>query len=158
KDLFSLAAMLGGKPQKLPLTSTVQLVEGARVPLVKISLKAGESIAPDWPFKKLIEHSEFGAPPSSTGVQTRRELASLIISPENGRFAQVVVNRVWKRYMGLGIVEPVDDWSAAKPSHPEMLDYLSREFMRNGYDMKQLARMIFTSNAYQRKPEPEKTK
>src|SRR5258706_4593072 len=59
--------------------------------------------------------------------------------------------------MGLGIVEPVDDWSAAKPSHPEMLDYLSREFMRNGYDMKQLARTIFTSNAYQRKPEPEKT-
>ena len=158
KDLFSLAAMLGGKPQKLPLTSTVQLVEGARVPLVKITLKAGESIAPDWPFKKLIEHSEFGAPPSSTGVQTRRELAALIVSPENGRFAQVVVNRVWKRYMGQGIVEPADDWSTAKPSHPEMLDYLAREFMRNGYDMKILARTIFTSDAYQRKAEPEKTR
>ncbi len=158
KDLFSLAAMLGGKSQRLPLTSTVQLVEGARVPLVKISLKAGESIAPDWPFKKLIEHSEFGAPPSSTGVQTRRELASLIVSPENGRFAQVVVNRVWKRYMGQGIVEPADDWSTAKPSHPEMLDYLAREFMRNGYDMKQLARTIFTSDAYQRRAEAEKTR
>ncbi len=158
KDLFSLAAMLGGKPQKLPVTSTVQLVEGARVPMVKISLKAGEAIAPDWPFKKLIEHSEFGAPPSSTGVQSRRELASLIVSPENGRFAQVVVNRVWKRYMGQGIVEPADDWSTAKPSHPELLDYLAKEFMRNGYDMKQLARTIFLSEAYQRKAEPEKTR
>ena len=158
KDLFSLAAMLGGKAQKLPLTSTVQLVEGARVPLVKINLKAGESIAPDWPFKKLIEHSEFGAPPTSSGVQTRRELASLIVSPENGRFAQVAVNRVWKRYMGQGIVEPADDWSSAKPSHPELLDHLSREFIRNGYDMKHLARMIFTSDAYQRKAEAEKSR
>jgi hypothetical protein len=74
------------------------------------------------------------------------------VSPENERFAQVIVNRVWKRYMGLGIMEPADDWTRGKASHPELLEYLAREFMMSGYDMKALARLIMTSHAYQRKP------
>jgi len=57
------------------------------------------------------------------------------------------VNRVWKRYMGLGLVEPADDWSQAKPSHPELLDYLARELMTHDYDLKHIARLIFSSQA-----------
>jgi len=64
----------------------------------------------------------------------------------------VIVNRVWKRYMGLGLVEPADDWSQAKPSNPELLQYLARELMTNDYDLKHIARLIFSSHAYQRKP------
>ena len=80
------------------------------------------------------------------------EVAAHIISPENERFAQVVANRVWKRYMGVGIVEPADDWSRGRPSHPELLAYLGEEFMASGYDMKHLARLVLTSQAYQRNP------
>jgi hypothetical protein len=50
------------------------------------------------------------------------------------------------------LVEPADDWSQAKPSHPELLDYLARELMTRDYDLKHIARLIFASQAYQRKP------
>jgi hypothetical protein len=152
KDLFSLAAMLDGKPLKLPATSTVPLVPGGRVPAVKITLKPGESIDPDWPFRPLIDHAEAGSVPGAASKPSRQALAALVIAPENGRFAQVIANRVWKRYMGLGLVEPADDWSQAKPSHPELLDYLARELMIHDYDLKYLARLIFSSHAYQRRP------
>ncbi|MEO8129094.1 MAG: DUF1549 and DUF1553 domain-containing protein [Bryobacteraceae bacterium] len=152
KDLFSLSAMLAGKPVKLPSTSTVPVVEGGRRPMVTIALKAGESIAPEWPFKTLVEHSETAALPEKGSVPSRHEVAAYVISPENERFAQVAVNRIWKHYMGLGIVEPADDWTRGKPSHPELLAYLSREFMMSGYDIKALARLIVSSHAYQRKP------
>ena len=54
--------------------------------------------------------------------------------------------------MGLGLVEPADDWSSAKPSHPELLQYLARELMMNDYGLKHIARLILSSHAYQRKP------
>ncbi|MBL8174569.1 MAG: DUF1553 domain-containing protein [Bryobacterales bacterium] len=153
KDLFSLAAMLAGKPVTLPATSSVPFVEGARRPAVKVTLKPGEEIAPEWPFAQLVAHASEGAAFPGTGkVESRRQLAELIVAPENERFAQVVVNRIWARYMGAGIVDPVDDWARTKPSHPELLRYLGREFVWSGYDVKHIARMIFQSHAYQRKP------
>jgi hypothetical protein len=152
KDLFSLAAMLNGKELKLPATSTVPMIEGGRTPAVKVALKPGEAIAPAWPFESLISHSETGGLPTSGALPTRTAVAAYIVSSENERFAQVIANRVWKRYMGVGIVEPADDWSRAKPSHPELLEYLGREFMNSGYDLKYLSGLILSSHAYQRKP------
>lgn len=151
KDLFAMAAMLNGTPVSLPVTSTVPQGEGGRKPAVTSALKPGELIAPEWPFAKLVAHAESGALPAAGTVSTRRELAAYIISPENDRFAQVVVNRVWKRYMGVGIVEPADDWSRGRASHPELLAHLGREFMLSGYNMKHLAKLILNSRAYQRK-------
>ena len=52
--------------------------------------------------------------------------------------------------MERGLVEPVDDWEKGEPTHPELLRYLGREFVRNGYDLKKLARVILNSHAYQR--------
>ncbi len=152
KDLFSMAAMLNGKPLTLPATSTVPVRPGGRRPAVTITLKAGESIAPEWPFQTLIQHADVGLPPGAASVPTRSELAALMVTPQNERFAQVAVNRIWKYYMGDGIVEPVDDWSHAEPSHPELLQFLAREFVAGGYDVKHIARLIFSSNAYQRQP------
>jgi hypothetical protein len=152
KDLFSMAALLNGKAMKLPVTSTVPLVEGGRRPAVQITLKPGDSIEPGWAFADLVKHDETGALPVEGKVESRRSLAALLVSPRNERFAQVVVNRVWKRYMGMGFVEPVDDWARVKPSHPELMQFLAREFVMSGYDLKHLARMIFSSHAYQRQP------
>jgi hypothetical protein len=150
KDLFSLAAMLNGRDLKLPATSTVPTIEGGRKPAVTVALKPGESIAPDWPFRDLAAHDETGLLPETGSLPTRKIVAARIIAPENDRFAQVIANRVWKRYMGVGIVEPADDWSRAKASHPELLEYLGREFMLSGYDLKHLSRLILSSNTYQR--------
>jgi hypothetical protein len=151
KDLFGLAAMLNGKPMTLPATSTVPSIPGGRKPAVTVALKAGEAIPPEWPFKNLLDHDESGPLPG-TGAPSRREVAAFIISPRNERFPQVIANRVWKRYMGLGIVEPADDWARSNPSHPELLKYLGREFVASGYDLKHLAGLILSSHAYQRKP------
>lgn len=156
KQLFSLAAMLEGRTLKLPETSTVPLVEGRRRPLVEITLKAGDAIDPKWPFQDSVRHLAAAADlPNFTSVRSRHTFAAYIVSPENERFAQVIANRVWKRYMGVGLVEPAEDWSNSEPSHPELLDYLARQFLVSGYDLKHLARLIFSSHAYQRKPDPE---
>ena len=69
----------------------------------------------------------------------------------------MIINRLWKRYMGLGLVEPADDWEHAKPSHPELLDYLARELVQHNYDLKHVARLILNSQAYQRLPQGRET-
>ncbi|HCN77051.1 MAG TPA: hypothetical protein DIT13_07645, partial [Verrucomicrobiales bacterium] len=49
-----------------------------------------------------------------------------------------------------GIVQPVEDWEKGKPTHPELLAWLAREFVRGGYSLKNLSRLILNSHAYQR--------
>jgi hypothetical protein len=155
-DLFAMAAMLNRKAITLPASSSVPAGTFAgRKPLIPISLKPGDIIPPVWPAlfsgTLLPETRAALVPP---GGDSREQLAALITSPWNDRFPQVIVNRVWKQLMGRGFVEPVDDWEAAKPSHPELLDWLAREFVSHGYDLRHLERLILTSAAYQRAPRP----
>lgn len=154
RDLFSVAAMLTGKAVSIPKTSTVPFIAGFRKPLVQVTTHPGEPIDPAWPFPELADASPVSVPAGSAvdsgALRTRRKLAALIVSPANWRFAEVVANRVWKRYVGRGLVEPVDDWSRARPSHPELLRYLAREFVASGYDLKHVARLVLTSDLYQR--------
>jgi len=86
-----------------------------------------------------------------TKGDSREELAAMITSPRNQRFPKVVVNRLWKQFMGAGFVDPVDDWEASKPVYPELLEWLAREFVAHGYDQKHVARLILNSRAYQRR-------
>jgi hypothetical protein len=61
-----------------------------------------------------------------------------------------MVNRVWKRFLGTGLVEPVDDLRATNPpSNPELMEPLRQEFVTHGYDIKHLVRLILTSRTYQ---------
>ncbi len=149
RDLFSLAALLKREPEKVPKTSSLNLEAFAvrgREPLVKVTLKPGESVVPTWPFEKLV-----AAVPDEllrNPKDSRERLAAFITSPANHRFARVIVNRVWARLLGTGFVEPVDDWENAKPSQPELLDWLEREFVTHDYDVKHLTRLILNSRAY----------
>jgi hypothetical protein len=147
-ELFSLAAMLNRQPLKLPGSSTVPQGEQQRRALITISLKPGDSISPHWPFAFMAPKQL--AAELRDAADSREQLAALITSGRNRRFAQVIVNRIWRRYIGWGIVEPVDDWHEVQPSHPHLLDYLAREFVVSGYDMKHVARLILKSAAYQR--------
>jgi len=158
KELFQLAAMLGGKTIKLPATSSVPLDKlheglGGRKPLIQVTLKPGTDITAEWPLE--------GFAPKAVGLQlaehandSRDRLAASITAPQNERFAQVMANRLWQRLMGRGIVATVDDWERSTPTHPELLKWLSREFVRGGYDMKALAKLILNSHAYQRAVDP----
>lgn len=152
QDLFELAAMLGKTSIEVPLTSSVsadKLTQGGRKPLIQVTLKPGTKVEPKWPFDEFCPEP-VGDTLAEDPKDSRDRLAALVTAPENERFAQVITNRVWKRLMGRGIVEPVDDWEKGKPTHPELLRWLAREFVRGGYDVKHLARLILNSHAYQR--------
>lgn len=151
EDLFNLAAMLGSKEIELPLTSTVstdKIIAAGRKPLIQVTLKPGTKVQPKWPFAEFCDES--AASLAGDPKDTRDQLATMITAPQNERFAQVIANRIWSRFMGRGIVDPVDDWEKGKPTHPELLRWLGREFVRGGYDVKKLARIILNSQAYQR--------
>jgi hypothetical protein len=85
-----------------------------------------------------------------TGRGTRSQLAEWITSHRNPWTARVMVNRIWKTHFGRGLVETPDDFgfSGAKPSHPELLDWLATEFMQNDWSIKHIHRLIMHSSAY----------
>jgi hypothetical protein len=89
------------------------------------------------------------------GTSHRAAMVQWMTSPDNPYFARAMVNRTWWRLFGRGIVQPVDDMHAANPpSHPELLDLLSRRFVESGFDLKFLTRAIVLSQAYQRTSRP----
>jgi hypothetical protein len=81
---------------------------------------------------------------------TRLDLAEWITSRENPLTARVFVNRVWKLFYGAGLSRSLDDFGAQgdRPSHPELLDWLAREFIESGWDVKHLVRLIVMSGTY----------
>lgn len=81
----------------------------------------------------------------------RQLLADWITSPQNPYFAKAAVNRIWDHLFGIGIVDPVDDFSPANAaSHPELLDDLAEAFIAQKFDVKFLLQSIIGSEAYQR--------
>jgi hypothetical protein len=148
QQLFSLAAMLERKPIDVPKSSSVAADKLSRDALIEVSLKPGSKVEAIWPFENV--GGELPNELLQNKTDPRHQLAAAITSPHNTRFAQVMVNRLWRRYLGYGIVEPVDDWQDVKPSHPDLLDWLAREFVASGYDMKHVARLIVSSYTYQR--------
>lgn len=155
-DLFELAAMLKENSIEVPKTSSVpmdKIHEGGRKPLIEVTLKPGEKVQPGWPFDEFCDE-EVATALAKDPTDPRDKLAALITAPQNERFAQVMVNRIWERLMGRGIVEYVSDWERAEASHPEMLRWLGHQFVSSGYDMKHVARLIFSSHAYQRASDP----
>jgi hypothetical protein len=86
--------------------------------------------------------------PDSPKAERLARFAELMTSKENGRLARTVINRLWTRLIGRGLVEPVDDME--QPSwNPELLDLLAEDFVAHGYDLKRTIGLILTSQAYQ---------
>lgn len=81
------------------------------------------------------------------------QLSLLVTHADNGRFARTIVNRVWQRMLGRGIVHPVDSMEN-EPYDAALLDYLARYFVEHKYDLKQLMQHIATSRIYQSQTTP----
>ena len=90
--------------------------------------------------------------PKSDKPRNRLDLAKWLIHPENPLTSRVTVNRMWMRYFGRGLVETEEDFGSqgSPPSHPELLDFLARRFIDDGWSMKKMHRLIVTSETYKR--------
>jgi mono/diheme cytochrome c family protein len=90
-------------------------------------------------------------PPLPKAQTTNRlTLARWLVSPENPLTARVTMNRFWEQIFGRGLVETVEDFGTQgeRPTHPELLDWLGTEFMRQNWDMKAMLRLMVTSATY----------
>lgn len=93
-----------------------------------------------------------GLSPDQRELGTRREqLAIWMASRDNPFLPRAAVNRVWWHLFGRGLVEPVDDLGRANaPSHPELLDEITRYFVKCGFDLRELYRLLVNTQTYQR--------
>ena len=110
--------------------------------LVRCDAKTGKHTGPEFLFPEVAEK-----PASNSLADRRKAAAQSFTSPENGRFARTVVNRYWQRLTGRGLVANVDDMDA-KPSNPDLLDWLASDFTQHNYDLKYLIKLIMTSRSY----------
>ncbi len=88
--------------------------------------------------------------PETGQARTRLDLAQWLVNPANPLTPRVTINRLWMRYFGRGLVETEEDFGTqgALPTHPELLDWLSGEFIRQGWSLKAMHRLIVTSATY----------
>lgn len=95
-----------------------------------------------------LDRSAVQIPP---GTDPRAQLAAWLTAPENPWFSGAMVNRLWKHFLGTGLVEPVDDLRATNPpSNPPLWQYLNEQFVQSDFDLKHLMRLILNSQTYQR--------
>ncbi|MFQ5734799.1 MAG: DUF1549 domain-containing protein [Planctomycetaceae bacterium] len=100
-------------------------------------------------FKRLVRQKK---QPPLPKFSRRKQLVEIALKKgENAFFAKAIVNRVWHQYMGYGLVMPLDQMhSANPPSHPQLMDWLARDFGEHGYDLRRLIKGIVLSGAYAR--------
>ena len=132
---------LGGEP-----TPTYVLRRGD-------SLSPGERVEPAVPsvFRNGLKPFKVVKPGWTTDTSGRRlALARWLVQPNHPLTGRVMVNRVWQDHFGRGLVETAGNFgrTGAKPSHPELLDWLATEFVRQGWSLKALHRLIMTSTVY----------
>jgi hypothetical protein len=119
----------------------------------------GDEVQPGVPVAFSTQKNTYAIEPPSAGrVSTGRRtaFANWVTSPSNPLFARVMVNRIWQHHFGTGIVATPDNLglSGAKPSHPELLDYLAAEFMQSKWSVKAMHRLILTSAVYRQSSAP----
>ena len=103
----------------------------------------GQVAQPSWLFPELGQID-----PQASQPERLKQLAALVTHPDNGRLARTLVNRLWHRMMGRGLVDPVDAMNTP-PRHPDLLDWLASDFAEHGYDIHRTLRLIATSQTYQ---------
>lgn len=135
------------RPAPLPVVMAARDLGPAAAPTF-IPGKAKEPIEPG--FLTLLDPAPASpaALPNSTGRRTA--LARWLTRPEHPLTARVLVNRVWQQHFGRGLAANASDFGklGEAPSHPELLDWLTTQFVRGGWSLKQLHRLIVTSETY----------
>ncbi len=116
-------------------------------------LSPGDTVEPAVPEVLSLAPKAFVLPAVEKGAKTtgrRRAFAEWLTQPEHPLTARVMVNRVWAGHFGTGIVASLDNFgkSGTAPTHPELLDWLATEFVREGWSLKKLHKLIVMSSTY----------
>jgi hypothetical protein len=127
EDSYALAAVIADEPLEMH----------------RCDKPLGKKASPRFLFPELGNFD-----PALPKAKRLEQLAGLVTSADNGRFTRTIVNRLWQRLMGRGIVHPVDVM-ANKPWSEDLLDYLAVYLADNGNDLKKLIENVVTSRAYQ---------
>ena len=152
--LAAYFAQVGLKPDPASGTNTVggTAVQGAK-PLYEIVFdrndgeikhdRTGQITPPKFPYPASLPEE---IKPSSR----RAQLAHWLTAPDNPYFARSYVNRLWGYMFGTGIIDPIDDIRAGNPpTNPELLDYLTEEFIKSGFNVRHVQQLICKSRTYQ---------
>ncbi len=147
EDFWGFAAMFAqiSRPRgKIETVSPVMRVHDNR---------RGEVRLPDLDYvvPPRLPLSDIPVSDAATAPFRREQFTTWLVDPHNERFRQAVVNRVWAHLFGRGLVDPVDDIRAENPPIvPAVLEEVSLDFARSGFDLRRLVRQIVLSDAYQR--------
>src|SRR5216684_3829161 len=128
KDAYALAAFFADDDQ---------------LELVRCDNKTGQFTSANFLYSELS-----ASEPLNTPAARKSAVAHMFTDSRNGRMPRTIVNRVWARVPGRGLVADVDDMDG-EPWSPELLDWLASDFVEHDYDLKHLIATIMTSQAYQ---------
>ena len=157
RDHFA-AKLPGGWAGRIVRRSVDAAAASAEAELAKVEKAAANPADPKFPLRGSLKTLESnleteasrGKPFPRTSTGRRTALANWVADKRNPLTARVVVNHVWARHFGRPLVATVFDFGrkGAKPTHPELLDWLAVELMEHGWSLKHLHRLIVTSAAY----------
>lgn len=130
-------------------------------PVTTPLLRRGDALTPGAPVEPGVLSSlttpvsfQWSSPPAEAKTSGRRlAFARWLTQPDHPLTARVMVNRIWLQHFGEGIVSTPEDFGTlgAPPSHPQLLDWLAREFVESGWSVKHLHRLILTSSTYRQR-------
>jgi hypothetical protein len=119
---------------------------------VYVAAVATKGVLPDPDTNRPLPPRALGGPviKAGAGQDPRVALFDWLRGPDNPFFARSFANRVWGHYLGVGIVDPVDNFSLANPpSNPKLLDALAKDFADHHYDIRHLERTVLNARVYQ---------
>ncbi len=149
-----LAKFEAQRPGELPVGSGLTELGAEAPPTHVLSLAdfaaPGQEVQPGFP--SILDPSPARYRPTANGKSSGRRtaLAMWLTDPDNPLTGRVMVNRLWHYHFGRGIVRTPSDFGAMgdRPTHPRLLDYLTREFIENGWSLKHMHRLMMTSETY----------
>jgi hypothetical protein len=149
-ELHRLTSVAAQPHKRLCYAVAPQQPEPARLLARGDIRQPGVVVAPGGVASLVGLNADFGLSPDAPESQRRAALALWITSPRNPLFARVIVNRLWHYHFGHGLVDTPNDFgfSGARPSHPQLLDWLADRLVAERFSLKQMHRMIVLSAVY----------
>ena len=154
KKAVSEAFARSGRPRRAmnPDNADLMVMQELEKPRDTYIYLRGDFLRPDKDIGSLTPDVLHAVPPKLMAAESRNrlDLARWLVDSENPLTPRVQMNRLWMRYFGRGLVETEEDFGTqgSPPSHPELLDWLAAEFLRQGWSLKEMHRLIVTSNTY----------